>query len=736
MNYKPRNSVLYLFDPLRSPSTPRREPSPDSGSSDKENDIPPGEITVFFNRIYTTRNDVVKEASKGPLIDFGDTTVDESANVESNVSSEQESKRGELSGDDPDCGDINLNSDSSSRRVPLADIQLDDPFKMCESQVEAVVLADQDSSPPHTVTAAPAGAPLAEVINSINLSSMTLSPSRIFSARAAVSAPIPEQDGSADPVTEDTEDTISIPLSFPHITVSSPSPSESDSLTESDLPPTSDSPSDRLFASSSAAVPPTLRPPSSNTISPNDPRRTSVDLHASFSMHMQSAEMSFDLLNDKISFLGHGADSFWMGGQADPDSDFDLDEEERQMETHLLECEQAENMQVGRDCDVSGSPAVVPLDLSVSGMEYVASPRFAVASSTTSAFTEDDQLWTSPQPAVSDELSDAIEQTLERRSSIMSVFSPPEAIIDSPQAPVFLERRASISPLASRAVTIPALRIAKKTWKMHGHTDSSASAGSSASSSSSSLSTSMKSVHTISPAHLPMSQPQLNRKFGQNVALEQAAVQKSEAEQTQTAIDLISPAVGDPVPTRKTTIRGVQRPPVVPELTGSGVITPSEPSLGQRRLFTRSKIVPASVKPDTGRHATLGRFAAAGIQRPNLQQSAKISSTQKSRMAAIPKPEKTSMEVVGTTTGASATSSCVSTTALSRAGRSIGRTTGLRPPSQYGSVGRVAGVPSALPRPASRLLAPATTAGLKGKDAMSSSSVGRARDARAIPRGL
>ena len=29
---------------------------------------------------------------------------------------------------------------------------------------------------------------------------------------------------------------------------------------------------------------------------------------------MQSADMSFDLLNDKVSFLGHGQDSFWGGG--------------------------------------------------------------------------------------------------------------------------------------------------------------------------------------------------------------------------------------------------------------------------------------------------------------------------------------------------------------------------------------------------------------------------------------
>lgn len=53
-----------------------------------------------------------------------------------------------------------------------------------------------------------------------------------------------------------------------------------------------------------------------------DPRRFSVDLHSSFSLQMQSSDMSFDLLNDKISILDHGQDSFWSGmGSEDAEDD-------------------------------------------------------------------------------------------------------------------------------------------------------------------------------------------------------------------------------------------------------------------------------------------------------------------------------------------------------------------------------------------------------------------------------
>jgi hypothetical protein len=61
-------------------------------------------------------------------------------------------------------------------------------------------------------------------------------------------------------------------------------------------------------------------------MSPMDPRRESVDLHASFVSQLQSADASFDLLNDRISFFGN--DALLSFG----DEDFDLKKEEENLD--------------------------------------------------------------------------------------------------------------------------------------------------------------------------------------------------------------------------------------------------------------------------------------------------------------------------------------------------------------------------------------------------------------------
>lgn len=77
-----------------------------------------------------------------------------------------------------------------------------------------------------------------------------------------------------------------------------------------------------------------LRPNPPNTSS-NDRNRVSVDLHASFQMQMQSEDMSFDLLSDKLSFLNpqNGMESFLSTVEDDPS--FDLEMERINMERAL-----------------------------------------------------------------------------------------------------------------------------------------------------------------------------------------------------------------------------------------------------------------------------------------------------------------------------------------------------------------------------------------------------------------
>lgn len=78
--------------------------------------------------------------------------------------------------------------------------------------------------------------------------------------------------------------------------------------------------------------------PSPPTTSSQDTNRFSVDLHASFQMHMQSEDMSFDLLSDKVSFLHaqNGLESFLS--TTDDDPSFDLETERINMEKALKKC--------------------------------------------------------------------------------------------------------------------------------------------------------------------------------------------------------------------------------------------------------------------------------------------------------------------------------------------------------------------------------------------------------------
>ncbi|KAF5352781.1 hypothetical protein D9756_006040 [Leucocoprinus leucothites] len=89
----------------------------------------------------------------------------------------------------------------------------------------------------------------------------------------------------------------------------------------------------------------TLRP-RLPTMAPDN--RVSVDLHASFQLHMQSEEMSFDLLSDKVSFLSAqgGMESFLTTNEDDPS--FDLETERINMEKALKKYAEAKEQQVDK----------------------------------------------------------------------------------------------------------------------------------------------------------------------------------------------------------------------------------------------------------------------------------------------------------------------------------------------------------------------------------------------------
>ncbi|KAI0833581.1 hypothetical protein BC628DRAFT_33620 [Trametes gibbosa] len=301
---KPRNSVLYLFDPLhQSPSTARRDSSPELGTSDKENDLPPGDVTVFFDRIYTAPKlqGIQPHTPKGKLIDIGDTPAQDSLWDETDHDGSDADE--EQSENEPENSSIIF----APLRSPLAELDVEAtprPQQDARRPLQAPVFASAASSfhneqPIQALFAAPQGSPLAEVINSITFAALTV---------------------SEDAVTSDTSygDDGPAPSPFPVITVCAP---------ETPSTPAFDLGHDDESTKSSTVNGSTLRPSSTLTqLSPDDLRRASVDLYSSFHLQMQSADMSFDLLNDKISFLGSGHDSFWAGGE---DAMFDFDEENR-----------------------------------------------------------------------------------------------------------------------------------------------------------------------------------------------------------------------------------------------------------------------------------------------------------------------------------------------------------------------------------------------------------------------
>ncbi|EKM58632.1 uncharacterized protein PHACADRAFT_27086 [Phanerochaete carnosa HHB-10118-sp] len=296
-SFIPQENVLSLFDPLVRPETPPRNTSSPEPASDKENDVQPGPVTVFFSRIY--KDIPVQKISKNPkgkLIDFGERTP---------VPPRQEDMLGDegfdcFAEDEEEVPD----SPGVSRR-PLADIDLEQiPQTLRRPSIIPEDLEDVQSVY-DPVSSAPAGTPFTDVVNSINLSAMTLTDfqdppvasSAFICPNIAVCSPEPAVIAESTPARLESRADTSCGSSF---VLLSPTAHTS---TSTDLPPCG-----------------TRRTQTSNLTSSADPRRISVDLQSTFSLHMQSADMSFDLINDKISFL-NASNSSWTIVDADRDDD-------------------------------------------------------------------------------------------------------------------------------------------------------------------------------------------------------------------------------------------------------------------------------------------------------------------------------------------------------------------------------------------------------------------------------
>ena len=352
---RPRESILNMFDPLnrQEPSTSKRDELSMSPESDKENlESNMGELTAFFSRTYSRKMAQVPDRRMKRLIDVGEVTVimgedgaglgiptGEGQGGEENADNERvlgqldidatpryEHKLFSMSPDD---------SETPMQRAPFQDItpettpvRRNRTFRRDEGKPS---LTDSAIHLSPRTTLAPPGSPLASVINSINfgddafasteyeLPQISISfPSRsagvydlasstanlIPSASSALlirTAHLVPSAGSALITKVPLLESVCRPLSPPEFQ-SPPNPSKicsSPLRQRSQMTPTT---SKHISASS----PQTVKPPRTKSSDVSHTRTTSTDLHSSFNVQLETAESSFDLLNDRISFFDSG----------------------------------------------------------------------------------------------------------------------------------------------------------------------------------------------------------------------------------------------------------------------------------------------------------------------------------------------------------------------------------------------------------------------------------------------
>ncbi|KAI0359787.1 hypothetical protein OH77DRAFT_1517397 [Trametes cingulata] len=676
---KPRNSVLFLFDPLQQePSTPCRDSSsPELGASDKENELPPGDVTVFFSRTYGVHKQQGDEVQrprtpnfKGKLIDIGDTPVqdrlwDDAGHDGSDADEEQSEGEAE-----------NASVLSPASRTPLADLDVEEtprpqredsrrPLKALSFATSSVT-----TSPPHkesplrALLAAPQGSPLAEVINSINFSALNVSENNTPTIEHAPALHEENVEGGRPP------------SPFPEITVCAP---------ETPVMPDFEPKQHEEPAVASAMNGSTLRPPSTLTqLSPDDPRRTSVDLYSSFHLQMQSAEMSFDLLNDKISFLGNAQDSFWAAGE---DPMFEFDEENRapaaklrpkpkSQEEKLSPVEEAPLEPVER---VFSPPARIAqmIDIPVVSSPTETAVRIPLPMSPPPS---------TPSPRTTPPAS-------RQQAQPPAPPSPPTSPVSLDEPSLLLEPE-PLPPPMPMPPPVPGLRIVKKTFKVTGR-------------------------RSIVPA--PAAESSGSKPSSQRMEKQETAAKKPSPVTTKAAAAPAAPIVAPQPQAPRPNFAGIQRPPASMLAAGVVIGLPPQGSSHSTSASTSSSSSNASSASrgarahDTSASAAAARYAAAGVQRPNF--AAKASSLSRGTATAPVRPAKAPTSTSGVSRAASASAT------ISRTSASAASSSGLRPPSRIAAPGATASAGSTLPRPASRLPGPSGAgAGLTRHASIGSSS--------------
>ncbi|KAG2149042.1 uncharacterized protein EDB93DRAFT_1143281 [Suillus bovinus] len=519
---RPRYSVLNLFDPLN--ATPRSEvTTPDSLSgSDKENAEPSYEsyyesdrltMTAFFNRTYKTQSKHYSPVVlKTRLVDVGDMTImDETADLLNGLTIEEEPEddvdnaslvHESMDLDEEDFLATPMGSPSRTnnrynsaqtplseqtlaphvQRTPLADISMDATpvprkvVKLAQASPEAPKSGVERHSSPVTAvrashaTLAPAGSPLASVINAINFTDQNV-PSGGRIPEHATPTIVVSREGKVDSPTAHLSPSPSTAL-LAHAHLSEETPTRSDTS----LSPPSKYQTQSSFSHDTLTAPtprPRLRARAHTTSSPSsNPRRNSVDLQSSFNLQLNCPDASFDLLNDRISFFG--GDTFAI----DTD-DFDMQAEEEMMEALAKRIKEKDAASTPEN--VAGSPA---LQSGSSAMPQPSPPIVAANASPATVRLTTRRSSLSPgmklsSPSPRPPMVVAAENEVSESVKASATLSP----IPSPALPSATPPRVSLAFVPPvPAAPVHALRIVKRP-KAHDRTTSISSAGSSAGSS-------------------------------------------------------------------------------------------------------------------------------------------------------------------------------------------------------------------------------------------------------------
>ncbi|KAF5375158.1 hypothetical protein D9758_000470 [Tetrapyrgos nigripes] len=266
---RPRPSVLAQFDPLL--SDPPASDSDPEYDSEKENNIPVRDeltMSTFFNRTYK-RDHAMPAPLTRRLVDVGDVTIHDASsdeeNSESGTDMQTPKRRPELK------------PQSRTPRTPLAELPLErDLSPLPRKKVVKRELALKSATTSVDTDKPSSSSSLSFLIDAVNLAGTSFARSHTASSNAGSTCHPPEiriqSSGFASSLIQETAP----PFDLAASTITQPRVSDSSFL-----------------------APPFTRPATSPA--GHERARESLDLDASF--NLSASETSFDLLNDRMSFL-------------------------------------------------------------------------------------------------------------------------------------------------------------------------------------------------------------------------------------------------------------------------------------------------------------------------------------------------------------------------------------------------------------------------------------------------